>query len=81
MTALEQFTFQWDDDDNDVHFEIDQHPKLDFIALAHWNNSLQVEMSLNLDTLSRFRANQSLFLNTINPPTQIRWNYSMSISR
>ena len=33
-----------------------------FIVLAHWNRSLCVEMSLNLDTFSRFWANPSLFL-------------------
>ena len=32
-----------------------------FIVLAHWNNSLQVDMSLHSDTLFWFRANQSLF--------------------
>ena len=31
-----------------------------FILLAHWNNSLQVDMSPHSDTLS-FQANQSLF--------------------
>jgi hypothetical protein len=30
-----------------------------FIVLAHWNNSLRVDMSLHLDTLFWFRANQS----------------------
>ena len=29
--------------------------------LAHWNNSLRVNISLHLDTLSWFRANKSLF--------------------
>jgi hypothetical protein len=34
-----------------------------FIVLAHWNNSLRIDMSPHLDTLSWFRANQSfLFL-------------------
>ena len=28
--------------------------------LAHWNNSLRIDMSLHSDTLSWFRANQSL---------------------
>jgi len=27
-----------------------------FIVLAHWNNSLQVDMSLHSDTLSWFQA-------------------------
>ena len=31
-----------------------------FIMLAHWNNSLRVDMSLHSDTLFWFRANQSL---------------------
>ena len=31
-----------------------------FIVLAHWNNSPRIGMSLHLDTLSWFRANQSL---------------------
>jgi len=31
-----------------------------FIVLAHWNNSLQVGMSLRSDTLSWCRANQYL---------------------
>ena len=30
--------------------------------LAHWNNSLRVDMSLHSDTLFWFRANQSLLL-------------------
>jgi hypothetical protein len=29
-------------------------------VLFHWNNSARVEMSLHLDTLFWFRANQSL---------------------
>jgi hypothetical protein len=31
-----------------------------FLVLAHWNNSLQVDMSLHSDILSRFWAHQSL---------------------
>ena len=31
-----------------------------FIVLAHWNNSPRIDISLHLDTLSRFWANQSL---------------------
>ena len=30
-----------------------------FIVLAHWNNSLWIDVSLHLDTLFWFRANQS----------------------
>jgi len=33
-----------------------------FIVLAHWNNSTRVDMSLHSDTVSWFRANQSLLL-------------------
>jgi hypothetical protein len=33
-----------------------------FIVLTHWNNSQRVDMSLPLDTLSRFLANQALLL-------------------
>ena len=32
------------------------------IVLSHWSNSLQIGMSLHLDTLSWFKANQSLLL-------------------
>jgi hypothetical protein len=31
-----------------------------FMVLIHWNNSLRIDMSPNSDTLSWFRANQSL---------------------
>ena len=52
-------------DDDEVRFVLDQHTELDFIVLAHWNNSPQVEMSPHSDTLFWFRVNQSflLFLN------------------
>jgi hypothetical protein len=33
-----------------------------FIGLAHWNNSRWADMSLHFETLSRFRAIQSLLL-------------------
>ena len=33
-----------------------------FIVLAQWNNNPWVDMSLHLDTLSRFRANESFLL-------------------
>jgi hypothetical protein len=32
------------------------------IVLAHWNNSLWVDMSIHLDTLPWFQVNQSLLL-------------------
>jgi hypothetical protein len=34
--------------------------KLDFIVLAHWNNSSRIDVSLHSDKLSWFRPNQSL---------------------
>ena len=47
-------------DDDEVRCVLDQHAELDFIVLAHWNNSLWVDMTLHSDTLFRFRANQPL---------------------
>ena len=36
------------------------------LVLAHWNNSPRIDMSLHLDTLSRFQANQCfLVLNDV----------------
>ena len=52
----EQVIYQWDDDE--VRFVLDR--SWIFIVLAHWNNSLQVDMSLHSDTLFWFLANQSL---------------------
>jgi hypothetical protein len=43
-------------------FILEQHTKLDFIVLAHWNNSWWVDMSLHLDTLFWLWANQLLLL-------------------
>jgi len=37
----EQVNFQCDD--GEVGFVLDQHAELDFIVLAHWNNSPQVD--------------------------------------
>jgi hypothetical protein len=51
----EQVNFQWEH--VQVHFVLNQHAELDFIVLAHWNNNLRVDMSLNSDTLFGFRAN------------------------
>jgi hypothetical protein len=39
---------------------LDQHAELDFLVLAHRNNSPRVDMSLHSDTLFRFHSNQSL---------------------
>ena len=58
ISWLEQVNFQWNDDE--VCFVLDHHTELDFIVLAHWNNSPWVDMSLHSDTLFWFRANQSL---------------------
>jgi hypothetical protein len=42
-------------------FDLDQLAELDFYrVLVHWNNSLRRDISLHSDTLSWFRANQSL---------------------
>jgi hypothetical protein len=38
----EQVNFKWDDDE--VCFVVDQHGYLDFIMLAHWNNSTQIDI-------------------------------------
>ena len=56
----EQANVQWDDD-NEIHFVLDQHAKLDCVVLAHWNISSRIDMSLRTDTLFWYRANQSLF--------------------
>jgi hypothetical protein len=45
---------------NDDYFVPNQHIWLDFSSICHWNNSLLLDMSLYLDTLSWFRVNQSL---------------------
>jgi hypothetical protein len=50
--------FQWDDDE--VHLVLDQHAYLYVIVLAHWNNRPRIDMSSQSDTLSWFRAKQSL---------------------
>ena len=49
---------QWND--ADVHFVLELNWIL--IVLAHWNNSLTVDMSIHLLTLSCFLVNQSLLL-------------------
>jgi hypothetical protein len=54
----EQVNFQWDDDE--VRFVLDQHAELVFIVLAHWNNSPRVDMLLHPDTLFWFRSNHFL---------------------
>ena len=46
----------------DVCFVLDQHDWLNFTVLAYWNNSLQADMSLHSDTLSRIRAMKSWLL-------------------
>ena len=60
ICQLYQGNFQWDDDE--VRFVLDQHAELNFIVLAHWNNSVRVDMSLHSDTLLWFRANQSFLV-------------------
>ena len=55
----EQVTVGWDNDS-----VLDQINTLRgiFMVVAHWNNSLWVDMSLHSDTEFYFKANQSLFL-------------------
>jgi hypothetical protein len=48
---------RWDDD---VHFVLDKHDKLDLHSAT--NNSSRVDVWLYSDILSWFRANQSWFL-------------------
>ena len=50
--------FRWDD--NDVSLYLTNTLHWIFIVLAHSNNGLWVDMSLNSNTLSWFRVNQSL---------------------
>ena len=52
ISGREQVNFQWDDDD--VRFVLDQNAELDFIA--HWNNSLRLDMLLHSDTLFWFSS-------------------------
>jgi hypothetical protein len=54
----EQVNVQWDDDE--VRFVLDQHAELDLYSASTQNNSSRVDMSLHLDTLFVFGANQSL---------------------
>jgi hypothetical protein len=46
--------------DDDVHFVLDKHDKLDFYCTT--NNSSRVDVSLYSDILSWFRTNQYLLL-------------------
>ena len=55
----EQDNFQWDEDE--VQFVLDQHPFGFLKVLAHWNKRLQIDMSPHSDTLSWFQANHYLF--------------------
>jgi len=49
--------------DDDIHFVLDQHAKFNlYVIYLTGNNTPRVDMSLHLDTLTRFRANQSLIL-------------------
>jgi hypothetical protein len=50
--------FQWDDDD--VSFVLDQHAEFDFYSASSLKQKSAVDMSLHLDTLFWFWANQSL---------------------
>ena len=56
----EQVNFQWDDDE--VFFVLDQHTELDFYCATCSSLKQQVYMSLHSDKLFWFRANQSSLL-------------------
>jgi hypothetical protein len=61
MSWWEHVNLQWDDDE--VRFVLDQRAELDFYsAIAYWNNSPRIDVSLHSDTLFWFRANPSLLL-------------------
>jgi hypothetical protein len=55
FSYIEQINYQWDDDE--VRFVLDQHAELDFIVLAHWNNNSRIDISLHSDTSFWLRAN------------------------
>jgi len=46
------FNNNFQSDDDDARFVLDQHDYLDLIVLAHWNNSLRIDMLHHSDTLS-----------------------------
>jgi hypothetical protein len=52
---------RWDDDDI-CFLYYNSTLALIIIVLAHWNNSLQVDLLIYSDTLSRFQRNQVLLL-------------------
>jgi hypothetical protein len=56
----EQVNFQWDDDDDEVRFVLDQHTELDIYSASSLKQQSRVDMSSHSNTLSWFRANQSL---------------------
>jgi len=52
-------------DDDNIRFLLEQHAQLDFIVLAHINNSPLVDMSFHSGTLFWFRAKQFLLLGAL----------------
>ena len=46
----EQVNFQWDDEE--LHFVLDQHLSWIFKVLAHWNNNPLIDMWPHSETLS-----------------------------
>jgi len=60
MTRFNYFSI----DDDEVRFVLDQHAKswIFIIVLAHWKNIPRIDMLPYSDTLSWFRANQSLLV-------------------
>jgi hypothetical protein len=55
FSSYKQVNFQWDDDE--VHFVLDQHVQLDFYSASSLNR-MQIDMSPYSDILSWFRAKQ-----------------------
>ena len=55
ISLCNQVNFQWDD--GDVCFVLDQHAKLELIVLFHRNKSPRVDKFLYLNTLSWFWTN------------------------
>ena len=55
------FNAKWNDDD--VHFALDQHAKLDFYSASSLETTVRgIDMSPHSDTLFWFWVNQSLLL-------------------
>ena len=65
ISLRKQVTFQWY---IDVRFVLYQHALVgSCIVVAHWNNSPWIDMSIHLNILFLFRANQSLIVDVLMP--------------